>query len=320
VDRRYVIGVDSGGSHTRVACVGLDGHRLGVERGAGGSPTHNADSERHVRSTILAAIEQAGLRPGDAVGLVAGMAGFNHESERHWAEAHTEVDGLDCPREFVNDAVVAHAGAFLGGPGIIVIAGTGSMILGITETGEQVRNDRYHHYAGGARHLAFDAMARLLTGDDTDQDADLLSAVLRFWNVPDKPGLREQARELESADRNEVKHRYGQLARLITSSADQSPLASAACRRLAEATAVGVRLLAAHFKSDVVPVSLHGGLATAPAFDSATRLALTAATRPRVEVVEPALSPLAGAALLALQQAGVTTDRAVTERLAAATA
>jgi glucosamine kinase len=312
-----VIGIDSGGSHTRVVCAGLDGEVLAVARGAGGSPSHNADSEQHVRAAIRAAIEQAGVRPGDAVGLVAGMAGLDHDDQRHWAEAHVGVDGLDCPRELVNDAVVAHAGAFLGGPGIIVIAGTGSMILGITETGEQVRNDRYHHYAGGARHLAFDAMAHLLVGDDTDQDAELLSAVLRFWDVRDKGGLREKARELESADRNEVKHLYGKLARLITASAERSPLASAACRRLAEATAVGVRLLAAHFKSDVVPVSLHGGLATAPAFDSATRLALTAAIRPRVEVVEPALSPLAGAALLALQRVGVTTDRTVTERLAA---
>lgn len=317
MDRRFVVGIDSGGSHTRVVCAGLDGEVLGVGRGAGGSPTHNADAKHHVQSTLRATIGRAGLRAGDAVGLVAGMAGLDSESERHWAEAHVDIDGLDCPRELVNDAVVAHAGAFTGRPGVIVIAGTGSMILGINETAEQIRNDRYHHYAGGARHLAFDAMARILIDDDTEQDAELLRNVCEFWGVADKPGLREKARELESADHNEVKHRYGRMARLVTASAPGSPLAFAACRRLAEATAVGVRLLAAHFKSDVVPVALHGGLATAPAFHQATRTALTTAVRPRVEVVEPALSPLAGAALLALQQAGVVTGPAVTERLSA---
>ncbi|GAB3427847.1 BadF/BadG/BcrA/BcrD ATPase family protein [Flindersiella endophytica] len=319
MDRRYVIGIDSGGSHTRVVCAGLDGEVLAVARGAGGSPTHNADSVHHVRSAIQAAIDQAGVQPGDAVGLVAGMAGLDHDHQLPRAEAHVEVAGLGCPRELVNDTVVAHAGAFLGGPGVIAIAGTGSMILGINEAGELIRNDRYHHYAGGARHLAFDAMAHILVGDDTEQDAELLRSVLEFWDVPDKAGLREIARELESADRNEAKHRYGRLARLFTASADSSPLAAAACRKLAEATAVGVRLLAAHFKSDVVPASLHGGLATAPAFAQATRTALQSANRPRVEVVEPALSPLAGAALLALQQAGVATDSAVTGRLAALT-
>lgn len=314
-----MIGIDSGGSHTRVVCAGLDGEVLAVARGSGGSPTHNADSVQQVRSAIGSAIAQAGLRPGDAVGLAAGMAGLDRDDQLPRAEAHVDVAGLDCPRLLVNDTVVAHAGAFLGGPGVIAIAGTGSMILGITETGELVRNDRYHHYAGGARHLAFDAMAHILIDDDTAEDAELVRAVLEFWGVADKAGLREQAAELESADRNEVKHRYGRLARLFTAAASSSPLAAAACRRLAEATAVGIRLLAAHFKSDVVPVALHGGLATSPAFDQATRAALNVATRRRLEVVEAPLSPLAGAALLALQQAGVATDVAVTERLAVLT-
>src|SRR5262245_29012663 len=162
-------------------------------------------------------------------------------------------------------------------------------------------------------------MAHLLIDDDTHEDAEFVQQVLHYWGVADKPALRERLCGLEDWHDNDVKRLYGRLAPLITESADRSPLAAGACRRLAEATAVGVRLLAGHFTSEGVRVSLHGGLATSPAFEQATRTALHVVSRPRLDVVDAPLSPLAGAALLALQQAGVATDAAVTERLTALT-
>ncbi|MEQ7005284.1 BadF/BadG/BcrA/BcrD ATPase family protein [Actinopolymorpha sp. B17G11] len=136
----------SGGSHTRVVCVALDGRVLGLSQAAGGSPTHDINAKEHVRSAIHDAIHRAGVQSGNAVGLVSGMAGFDGERDLGWAIEHVEVSGLACARYTVNDAVVAQAGAFAGRPGIVVIAGTGSVILGITEDGEHVRNDRYFHY------------------------------------------------------------------------------------------------------------------------------------------------------------------------------
>lgn len=317
MDIRYVLGVDSGGSHTRVLCADLDGHVLATARAGGGSPTHNADSKDQVQRALHDVIDLAGVRASDAVGLASGMAGLNSERDRSWADGYFDLDGLDCPRHLVNDSEVAHAGAFAGGPGIMVIAGTGSIILGITESGEQVRNDRYFHYAGGARHLAFDAMARILIDEDTEADAEFVRAVLAFWDVADKAGLRERIREHESADRNDVKRHYGRIAPLVTGAADSSPLASAACEQLARATCVGVRLLAAHFESAAVPVALHGGVAGSAAFTDRFATALTASVRPRLKLVDAVLGPTAGAALLALQRAGVEVDGRVVERLAA---
>lgn len=43
--------------------------------------------------------------------------------------------GIDCLKQHVNDAVVAHSGALLKDPGIIVISGTGSIIYALTEEG-----------------------------------------------------------------------------------------------------------------------------------------------------------------------------------------
>lgn len=237
-------------------------------------------------------------------------------ADRGWAQDFVDVDGLTCPRHVVNDAVVAHAGAFAGGPGIMVVAGTGSIILGVTEEGEEVRNDRYHHYAGGARHLAFDAVARMLIDDDTDADVRFVDEVFRFWRVSGKQELRELIRTQESADHNDIKHAYGRMAPLVTGAAEHSPLADAVCRRLVRRTCVGVRLLAAHFRSDVVPVALTGGLALAPAFAARMRTELESSWRKKFEVSDAKLSPVTGAALLALQRARTPTGDSVVERLA----
>lgn len=81
----YVIGVDSGGSHTRVVCVDLDGQMRGSSQAAGGSPTHNVNAKDHVQSAIHEAIQRAGVEVGNAVGLVSGMAGFDGDRDLGWA-------------------------------------------------------------------------------------------------------------------------------------------------------------------------------------------------------------------------------------------
>ncbi|HVX46418.1 MAG TPA: BadF/BadG/BcrA/BcrD ATPase family protein [Mycobacteriales bacterium] len=308
---RCVVGIDSGGSYTRVLCVGLDGRILGRGRNAGGSPTHNVDARQHVRAALTEALAAARVEARDVVGLASGMAGFESDADREWAADFVGVEGLDCPLHLVNDSVVAHAGAFAGGPGIMVVAGTGSMILAITESGEHIRNERYHHYAGGARHLAFDAVARVLIDEDTTEDGGFVGELLSFWDVPDKAGLRDRVAAMESADRNEVKHFYGRIAPLVTGWAEDSPLASAACRKLARATAVGVRLLGAHFAADRVGVATEGGLAACAPFSDRLR----AEAGPRYELRPARLEPVAGAALLALEAAGVPIDAALLERL-----
>lgn len=318
MDRGYVIGIDSGGSHTRVVCADLEGRVLGTARGPGGSPTHNVDARRHVREAIREAM--GAVEPARVVAMVSGMAGFDQEDDLKWAAGFLDLDGLGCRAHVVNDAVVAQAGAFAGAPGIVAIAGTGSMILAVAEDGEVVRNDRYAHYAGGARHLVFDLMARILIDEDTAADAALLGEIYRYWGVSDKPGLRAKARELEAADYNEVKRLYGRMAPLVTDAADSAPVAGAACDQLVRATCVGIRLLAAHFPSPTVRVALLGGLARSKAFAGRVSAELAGvAPAGRFRVADPALPPVAGAALLALQRAGVVVDGRVVERLAAGT-
>lgn len=312
----FVIGIDGGGTHTRVACVDLDGHYLSSASGGGGSPMHNDDAEVNVRATLARALEDADLDPAGAAGLVAGMAGFDRPSSPTEArynrdvERFFEIDGMTCPRTVVNDAVIAHHGALSGHAGVIVVAGTGSMILAINERGDEIENGQFDHYAGAARHLVHDVVQRILTGESSPTDP-LYSAAKAYFGVDDVHGLREVVLQRSSANRNDTKRSYGDFAPQVTALAEESPLADVALRDLVARTAQGVRLLAPLVDTDPVPVACTGSLASDPSFLRRLDQPLSSGTPRRMQLVSPRLHPLGGAALLALTLAGVDSNDTV---------
>ncbi|MFZ7086583.1 BadF/BadG/BcrA/BcrD ATPase family protein [Curtobacterium sp. RRHDQ10] len=322
-DSAFVIAADAGGTFSRVACFGLDGRLLGSATGEGGSPYHQEGAAENVAETTTRALEDAGRDPADAVALVAGLAmvsraGSNQgDGDNSWAADFFLVPGMTCDRRILNDAVVAHRGAFLGGPGIIVIAGTGSMILAIDEDGAEFESGQFDHYAGAARHLVFETVHLILTGAAGPEDDELVAAILQAWGTEDVPGLRRVLLGLAGLDRKEVRHRFGALAPIVTAAADRSPLADRALRDLAAKTARGVELLAPLVHSDPVTVSTTGGLATTSGFISSLAAALAAPPTASTKIVPPALDALRGAALMALQDAGSQVDRVVIDRLRA---
>lgn len=317
----FVIAVDAGGTHTRVRCFALDGTPLAAATGAGGSAQHNDDAAQSFGDTVAAALAAGGLDPGRAVALAAGLAGMRlddagaGERSAAWAEAFYAMPWLDCPRRFVNDAVVAHHAALQGKPGVIVIAGTGSMILAITADGGRVESGAYQHYAGGARHLAYDLVQQLIIGRAFADDAGLVAEVLRTWGLTDVAGLRPEVVRLSGIDRNEAKRRWGRLAPLVTARADTSPLADVVLRRLADATAAGALLVAGEIGTVGVPAALAGALATDPAFVVRFEQSLSVQGGAACTMVRSAPDPLLGAALMAYELAGVTVDADLSARV-----
>ncbi|TDE88827.1 hypothetical protein EXU48_22355 [Occultella glacieicola] len=327
----FVIAVDAGGTHTRVGCFGPDGAVLSTAVGPGGSPLHNDDAAANVSRALTAALGSAGLEPRDTLALAVGTSGISRAGSNQgdgvndWAGEYYDLPGLTCPRIIVNDAVIAHRGALAGGPGIVVVAGTGSMILAITEDGTEIESGQFEHYAGGARHLVHDVMHRLLSETDP-LEADPLAAdplvqqVLEYWRAADVSDLRRIVLELGNVDRNVRKRRYGDLAPTVTAAADESALADAALRSLASKTADGVAVLAPSIGTRPVPVAVSGSLAGDPAFVSRLGDALSAARGVPTRLVASVMDPLGGAALIAYELAGIDASRQLGERLATALA
>lgn len=320
--QEFVIGIDAGGTHTRVACFALDGTRLGGAVGGGGAPHHNDDALENIRGTILDALDSGGLELAGAVALAAGIAGFvrtgsNQDGgDNARTAALVDAPGLTCPKVVVNDAVIAHRGALSGRPGIVVVAGTGSMILAIDEVGDETESGQLEHYAGAARHLVHDVVQQILMGDCSLTDP-LVTAALDHFDVADVAGLRAAVLARSSAHRNDVKRTYGDFAPQVTALGEESSLAGRAVDDLAARTARGVRLLAPVAGPRPVAVACTGSLADAPSFRDRLDRLLLAAAPDALTPVPSRLEPLGGAAILALEAAGVEVDEAMIDRLVA---
>ncbi len=307
---RVVVGLDGGGSTTRVVCVALDGTLLSRTTAGGSNPFHNVDAKTTVERAVREALAIADRTTADVVALVAGLAGLNGPADDVWATDFIAIDAI--PARAVNDSEVALAGAFGLGPGIVALSGTGSIILGRTASGEFLREDWYQYYAGAARHLAFGVVQSVMLEEVTDEDALLVASVLHHFGAATPAELRATLRAHRDRDLRETRKLFGALAPAITAAATTSPLASAACDKAAAALARGIRLLAVDLGMQPTPVAPIGALATSDAIRS--RLAHEL---PDCDLVEPRLPPVGGAAIMALADAGVDPSEAILDRLAA---
>jgi N-acetylglucosamine kinase-like BadF-type ATPase len=99
---------------------------------------------RNIVDLILGCSELANCAPGDYRAVVLGLAGAGGDPDRARLRSQIEimlaehgVTGLRLSIE--TDARIALEGAFAGGPGIVLIAGTGSVVLGKSTGGKMIR-------------------------------------------------------------------------------------------------------------------------------------------------------------------------------------
>jgi len=307
VDRRIVIGLDGGGTTTRALAVDLTGRELASALSGCAAPGKSPHARAHVRQAIQEVTTQAGRTLSDVASLVVGLAELDGPEDEVWAAEFTKLPGLTCPRLHVNDAVVAHAGALESRPGIIAIAGTGSIVFGVTETGRQIRNYDFHHAPmAQARSLSYDVVHALLAGEAGAADAELVGAILDFWHIPSIDELHELGTHGFIADRFKRGRRFGEMAPLVTAAAGRgSPLACRVCEQVAAALGTSIRLVGGCFSLDCIPVAFIGGVIRSPYMQGAMARALGENGDRRYDIVEPAFSGEAGAAQIALQGLGI---------------
>lgn len=184
---KLYLGVDGGQSHTEAIIADERGNILG--QGAGGASNH---------AEIPGGVERLQNAITDSVGEALKKANFPALSETFFASAHFGMTGGAIYKEEIinalikaanltvgHDAPTALFGATAGKPGIVVIAGTGSVVFGINEKGETAR-------AGGLGYLFSDEgsgfwlagqIIRLAVKehDDLIEDYGILRLVLDFF-------------------------------------------------------------------------------------------------------------------------------------------
>lgn len=145
---KYFIGIDGGGSETRAVVVS-DALEI-IGRGAAGPGNHYltgpAQAARNCGAAAEAALEDAmrvepGLGRGTLQGWGFGLAGVRRPGDTAiMRDALAHLPG-SLPWVLDNDAAAAQAGAFAGGSGILLSAGTGAIALGINDYQERFYAD-----------------------------------------------------------------------------------------------------------------------------------------------------------------------------------
>ena len=142
---RLVVGVDAGGTTTRVLVADLNGAVLARAEGAPANPvTHGLDEAvRSLRATLTTAL--ANIDAGRVGQVVLGLAGDHLARQAEPARTVAAMLGslgLDCPHTVLGDALVAFAAATPRPDGRLLISGTGSVAV-------LIRDRRIVDTAGG---------------------------------------------------------------------------------------------------------------------------------------------------------------------------
>jgi glucosamine kinase len=294
----YFAGIDGGQSSTK-AVIGDDAGRI-VGRGTSSAADEvgeSVDSTRMqsaLRGALDAARSAAGLheRTEFAV-VVAGVSGYS-------GRVHGRMPKLPA-RRFVlmHDATIAHAGALGGKAGVVVIAGTGSVVYA---------SDGFRaHTAGGWGYLFGDegsafwivreTLARLMHAEDLQNGPDCSQEARETCDYFGIQSLRDLARAFYAAEIS--RERLASFA----PRAMHLPVAAGLLEHGATRLAVLVRDAIA--AGAVAKVACVGGMFADAQFYQRVRARISE-FGPSVEIVEPAHEPAVGALLLAYREAGVT--------------
>ncbi|MHB8735719.1 MAG: N-acetylglucosamine kinase [Terriglobales bacterium] len=200
----YLVGFDGGGTKTECLIADENGTSLGRGLAGPSSMVHRSEAgaRREVRTAFKAAVA-AGSLPLSARSQVRAVCGGFAAAARVPVVAALEriLRELfpEALRRIVPDVWIAYEGATRGAPGVVVIAGTGSIVFGRNSAGREVRVGGWGpdiSDEGSGHAIGREAVAAVLRAHDGRQSPTTLRhRLLTRWAVSDEDGLIERLRE-----------------------------------------------------------------------------------------------------------------------------
>jgi glucosamine kinase len=297
---KYVAGIDGGQSSTS-AVIGDETGRI-IGSGAAGPADEigqGADSTRlrdALHDALAAAMKQAKLPAKTRFdAIVAGISGY---------EGTIYGVAPDLPSDRVtlmHDAPIAHAGAFGGAPGVVVIAGTGSVVYALDDHGERATFGGWGYLfddEGSAFWIARESIAALMHWQDEDEVeiATELKKTLSFFDVR---SLRELARAYYTG--TIPRKRIAAFAEIAMNIELFDAIVQRGAALLSELARVAIR---SHGVRGGTPVACIGGMFANARFRELVDHGIRAAGR-GTQVVAAKYEPVIGAAILAYGNAGI---------------
>lgn len=163
-----LIGIDGGGTHSTAVAAWPDGRIAAVVPG-GGQNFHN-DGMEIVRERLLDMISRLKEKTGtEAEAVCVGLSALDGPADEATCAAFSQGALANETLDLQSDVYIALMGLTQGQPGVIVICGTGSMLLMVDEKGNQLVSGGWGYLlndAGSGYTLAREAL--LMSIDEID--------------------------------------------------------------------------------------------------------------------------------------------------------
>jgi N-acetylglucosamine kinase-like BadF-type ATPase len=304
----FVLAVDGGGTKTQVAVADTSGQLVLVAEGSGINPMDNPQW----MAELNALLGKASSFLPELDFAVLGLPGFGEVPRFDSMLQQAVAQQMAAPHLLKNDVEAALDGAFLGEPGILLLAGTGSMLLASDGRGGSLRIGGWgetYGDEGSAYWIGREALgvaSRALDGRISATDfAAALTGFLRVDSGSPNPGLMTWLHSLPHA-----RSGVAALARFVDARAREGDAAARAileraAQQLLDHLTAARRMIGSERP---LPWSFAGGV-----FASGTVLDyLSARERPPIG---PALPPIGGAVWRAATAAGWTINEPWISRL-----
>lgn len=165
------LGVDGGGTKTNVSLINESGEVVAESSGGPSNPLRVGveTAVANITKALNAACDSGGFSRGDIVNATLGLAGVRRTDIRERVgESFAAKSGIR-KTLVTTDAEIALYGTTFGKSGIVIIAGTGSICLGINDAGEKAIAGGWGPLAGdegGGRGIAEQALHAVAKASD----------------------------------------------------------------------------------------------------------------------------------------------------------
>jgi N-acetylglucosamine kinase-like BadF-type ATPase len=199
----YFLGIDGGGNQT-TCVVGNETEVLGW--GAGGASNVIRVGEKQAKESLRAAVRQAcavaGVEPGQIRGTCIGVAGADRP-EQAAVVKRLLAEAVAGEIKVAGDMVIGLRAAFADGPGVLVIAGTGSQAFGRNKAGGTARAGGWGFAIsdeGSGHWIGRMAVGAALRAYDRQEPTQLLNGILSAWKLESVDALIPAANASPGAD------------------------------------------------------------------------------------------------------------------------
>jgi N-acetylglucosamine kinase-like BadF-type ATPase len=299
----HVLGIDAGGTKTICLLADAEGQVLSEGRGPGANL--HASGELAVEKVLYDVMEEAlgGRTTPDAICL--GIAGVDRDDEARTVRAIMRRIGHKSRVLVVNDALIALVAGARDQPGIVIVAGTGSIVYGRNARGEAARAGGWGHLIGdeGSGYwLGREALAAIMRAEDgRGPVTQLKESVLTYFNASDVSRLPRIVYDRETPHSS-----VAELGPIVQKAGEEGDVvATGILERAADELALAARSVAANLemRGDEFTFYLSGGVFRVVPWlvTEMSRRLVEVAPRSTVQALDG--EPAMGAVWLALEEA-----------------